>query len=489
MFIRSIWSVAFSGFLLTGCLVSSFRAPNTDSNGDAGDNEVFTGAAVTGLDIDKIALYQGVEVMLWNNGAPQTSEYAPVIARRPGIIRVFVDRHDDFEDRDIKGVLTLKNGEEETYLEGTALIDEDSKQNKLSSTVNFYLSESDMLVNTEISVELIELNETTYAGSQGETRVPTEGMAAVYAKSSDTVEIVLIPVKYNADGSGRMPDTKPKQRAIYENLLQGMYPTKEIVVSVGDTLKWNKALNADGSGWSSLLNTVINMRSAANVDPQTYYYAVFEPDETFYSFCSWGCILGLSTMGGPNDVWSRASIGLGYTGDTSAETMVHEVGHAHGREHAPGCLDDMPADNRYPYDDAEIGVWGYDIINDELMKAASHYDMMSYCAPIWVSDYTYGELYDRIKAIKSQRSVRAADVERSYRSIRVEPDGETIIGELLTVFGEPEGEPQALDWLDAEGAVVKQVQGYFYPFSHLDGGLVLVHEPGFSVDGVRLVSP
>jgi hypothetical protein len=67
--------------------------------------------------------------------------------------------------------------------------------------------------------------------------------------------------------------------------------------------------------------------------------------------------------------------------------------------------------------------------------------------------------------------------------------GETIIGELLTVFGEPEGEPQALDWLDAEGAVVKQVQGYFYPFSHLDGGLVLVHEPGFSVDGVRLVSP
>jgi hypothetical protein len=123
------------------------------------------------------------------------------------------------------------------------------------------------------------------------------------------------------------------------------------------------------------------------------------------------------------------------------------------------------------------------------MKAASHYDMMSYCAPIWVSDYTYGELYDRIKAIKSQRSVRAADVERSYRSIRVEPDGETIIGELLTVFGEPEGEPQALDWLDAEGAVVKQVQGYFYPFSHLDGGLVLVHEPGFSVDGVRLVSP
>lgn len=470
-----------------GCDIGTVLTPN-DPDGSQDATEVFTGAAATGLDIEKVAIYQGVEIVLWENGQAKSSEYAPIISRRPGLVRVFLDRHDDFEDRDVKGVLTLVDGENISYVEGTAYIDEDSKQNKLGSTINFYLDESHVLVNTEISVDLIEVDASSYAGSVGEVVVPSEGSAALNAKSSDTVEVVLIPVKYNADGSGRMPDTKPKQRERYANLLHGMYPTKEVIVSTGDTLNWNKTIGADGSGWSPLLNTIINMRSAANVDPQTYYYGVFEPDESFYSFCSWGCVLGLSTMGGPNDVWSRASIGLGYTGDTSAETMVHEVGHAHGREHAPCGLGGQSSDNRYPYDDAELGVWGYDIINDDLIKASTHYDMMSYCSPIWTSDYTFGEMYDRIKAIKSQRSVRAADVERSFRSVRVEPNGETSIGDLLTVFGEPGGSPQLVDWLDTDGAVVKQAQGYFYPYSHLDGGIVLLEEPAFNVTGARLVS-
>jgi len=460
----------------------------TDSSDDD-ETPSFTGASVTGLDIDKIALYQGVEIVLWEKGTPRVSEFAPVISRRPGVLRVFIDRQDDFDERDVKGILTLKDEEEEHYVEASVYVDEDSKQNKLGSTINFYLDESDLLVGTEMSVELTEVDSSTYGGSVGEVRVPEEGTAPLNAKATDSVEIVLIPVKYNADGSGRMPDTKPKQRERYADLLQAMYPTKEIVVSVGDTLNWNKTISASGSGWSSLLNSIINMRSSANVDPQTYYYGVFEPDGSFYSFCAQGCVLGLSTMGGPNDVWSRASIGLGYTGETSAETMVHEVGHAHGREHSPCGLGGQSSDNQYPYDDAEIGVWGYDIINDELLKAASHYDLMSYCSPIWVSDYNYGALYDRVKAIKSQRSVRAADVERSYRSIQVEPDGEAIIGELLTVFGEAQGDPQPLEWLNADGTPLKQVQGYYYPYSHLDGGIVLVDEPGFEVDGARLVIP
>jgi hypothetical protein len=487
MSIRLLYTVLLAGLLVGGCDVGTVLTP-ADSGDGGDDGDVFTGSAATGLDIDKIAIYQGVEIVLWENGQVKTSEYAPVIARRPGVIRTFVDRHDDFEDRDIKGVLTLTDGENVTYIEGTAFIDEDSKQNKLGSTVNFYLDESHVLVNSEIAVELIEVDSTTYGGSVGDVVVPEEGTAALNAKSSDTVEVVLIPVKYNADGSGRMPDTKPKQRERYANLLQGMYPTKEFVVSVGDTLNWNKTISAEGNGWSSLLNTIINMRSSANVDPQTYYYGVFEPEESFYSFCSWGCILGLSTLGGPNDVWSRASIGLGYTGDTSAETMVHEVGHAHGREHAPCGLGGQSSDNRYPYKDAELGVWGYDIINNELIKASSHYDMMSYCSPIWISDYSFGELYDRVKAIKSQRSVRAADAERSFRSIRVEPNGETIIGDMLTVFGEPEGALRMVDWLDADGALVKQAQGYFYPYSHLDGGIVLVEEPAFEIVGAKLAT-
>jgi hypothetical protein len=230
------------------------------------------------------------------------------------------------------------------------------------------------------------------------------------------------------------------------------------------------------------------MRSSANVDPQTYYYGVFEPEESFYSFCSYGCVLGLSTLGSPDDVWSRASIGLGYSGDTSVETMVHEVGHAHGREHAPCGLGGQTSDPGYPYSKAELGVWGYDYINNELLKASSHVDMMSYCSPIWLSDYTYGALYDRIKAIKGQRSARSADGKRSYRSMVVEPNGDLVLGDMMTVLGEPKGAPQVVEWIDGQGESVKQVDGYFYPFSHIEGGIILTEEPLFPFESARLVA-
>ncbi len=54
------------------------------------------------------------------------------------------------------------------------------------------------------------------------------------------------------------------------------------------------------------------------------------------------------------------------------------------REHAPCGLYGQPSDRGYPYDDAELGHPGYDILEGELISATESVDMMSYCEPIWI---------------------------------------------------------------------------------------------------------
>ncbi len=49
-----------------------------------------------------------------------------------------------------------------------------------------------------------------------------------------------------------------------------------------------------------------------------------------------------------------------------------------------------------PYDDALIGVWGYDYTTKLLVNPSNHTDIMGYCGSKWISDYTYDGLLDRV---------------------------------------------------------------------------------------------
>ena len=86
---------------------------------------------------------------------------------------------------------------------------------------------------------------------------------------------------------------------------------------------------------------------------------MFAPADSMMSYCSWGCVLGLGYVPEqPGGGWwgTLSAIGLGYAGELSAQTIIHEVGHNHGRLHAPCEVSDP--DPNYPYPNGSIGVWG-----------------------------------------------------------------------------------------------------------------------------------
>ena len=69
----------------------------------------------------------------------------------------------------------------------------------------------------------------------------------------------------------------------------------------------------------------------------------------------------------------------------SGWVMAHELGHNFDLNHAPCGTFGDPA---YPYADGSIGAWGYGFRHGGLVSRGWR-DLMSYCNPRWISDYSF----------------------------------------------------------------------------------------------------
>jgi hypothetical protein len=226
-------------------------------------------------------------------------------------------------------------------------------------------------------------------------------------KLAPTLRVKFVPVKYDGDGSGRLPDMSAAAVENYKNTLYKLYPTSKVEVLVRDELRWPLQVLPDGEGWDTLLDAIIETRSDDNAADDVYYIAVFAPAETAHDWCTsgegYGCVLGIAPQAMLRDVYLRVAMITGYTGNEG--TLAQELGHAMGRAHAP-CGGAGDVDPDYPYGRANIGVMGWDVVLRELVDSGGRvFDFMSYCHPNWVSDYTFAGLYERmVKVVETKRT-------------------------------------------------------------------------------------
>ena len=426
---------------------------------------------ISGATLSKIVLTQGVDHTLMESGEVPTTVQVPILRKRNATIRLFVEPGDEWVERKVQGVVTLTNNDGVEVFTGTRNIEGNSKQADLGTTINIDIPGEFLTASAELAFELVEKEEDGPGGGLEEDATWDAGK--IQTDVTDSVEIVLFPVRYNADGSGRLPDTSDSQLERMREFFYNMYPVSDITISVANPIDWNQSISANGNGWGSLLDEIANRRDQANVDPNTYYYGLFNPSPSLGQFCGYGCVLGLSNLAwNTSSEWPRSSIGLGYPGQSTVDTMVHEVGHAHGREHTPCGLGNQSSDRDYPYANAELGTWGYHMDEEELYKPSDYRDMMSYCSPIWVSDYTYFSLWEQIKGVGGKR--RAVVEKQAWQSIRVDMDGSVYIGQTYQVADpSQDGTPMSVT-IEDEFGVEREVEGYFYPYSHIDGGKLLI---------------
>jgi len=158
------------------------------------------------------------------------------------------------------------------------------------------------------------------------------------------------------------------------DLARRMYPLSAYDIDVRATYTSSSGplVSNDSNGaWGAILTEVAALR-ASDASTRQYFGVVGTSYNSGYA--------GLGYIGSP--------VAIGWDKNGSAPTVVtHEIGHNFGRLHAPCGV--TPADASYPYPTANIGVWGLDLGNLALKSPGGFKDIMSYCGPDWVSDYTY----------------------------------------------------------------------------------------------------
>jgi hypothetical protein len=471
--------------------------PNGNGNGSTNtpDPGAPPAAALDGITISKISFFQAVQVDVMKGGTWVTSRNAPLVANRPAIIRIHVTLDSSWRAQPVTAEVRLASASKKfPVITATASsISKASTDADTSSTINVELPADSLPKDATMVVSLTGKGASNTGTSPA--RYPNDGTPkALGLQTSGKVRVVVVPVKYMADGSGRVPDTSTNQLALYKNLMMARYPAADVDVTVRAPWNYTAAIGASGSGFSQVLQAVTNLRKTDGVTGDVYYYGALAPSSSFNSFCGSGCVTGLSTVvDDPSISQMRASVGIGYTGYDSANTMAHEVGHAHGRNHAP-CGGAQGVDPDFPYSSGGIGVMGYDIVDKSWISATQGKDMMGYCQPEWVSDYTYSALFDRVSAVAGMYAGSAAPSSssmttgsKSFRMASIDETGAMSWTDEYSSDNDPKGgQDRTVELVDAQGKTVATHTARFYPYDHLPGGVLIMPSDPLTVAKMRV---
>jgi len=453
-----------------------------------------------GVELTGLAMYQALKTQLMEDGAVVDSDI-PMVANRKGLLRVFYERTDGTNDpKSVTVRVHLESTDwmppaddpeaEQEPIEITTPIGPQSAEGTLGSTINVVIPAERMLPNTEFRVEILQDREEASGDNDAAAfPAPDDTPARLRVQTVGPLHLRLVPIQYNADGSGRLPDISEAQLARYKTAFEEMYPIPEVIITVDEP--WPTDIPAQTSGgFSQLLDALREYRQSANAQPYEYFYGIFDPDGT-------DGIAGLASLGGSPD--SRVGVGLGTTGGGSVNTAIHEVGHEHGRPHSPGCGADG-ADDEWPRveEEATLGTWGYSPSSGALYDpTGERRDFMSYCGPEWVSDYVWQQLFAQSQFTNPANLGMAKRLlppqNKRYARLKIHPDGSTSWLSDLTLRYEAEGIEDVEVDVTIDGQTVAR-SGTFYGYDHADGGVLYIPvqldstiaDATFSIHGLTL---
>jgi hypothetical protein len=432
-----------------------------------------------GVRIDEVAVYQAVKISIMKNGSTPTPN-APIVQGRPAVVRVFVSPMPGYQPRSLTALLELESSDPNVQSQTVSLqVAGASQDGSLDSTFNFTLPPEQMTGDLKLAISLHEPSGATIGSVDSGAVWPAQGKASLGAKASGPVHVTLVPFRYLADGSGRLPDTSPTQMQAYQAMMFAIYPTPKLELTVRAPVDYSSVVGP-GWGWSEWLDTLCALRQQDGVDSKTYYYGAMAPEPSWQSYGSG--IAGLGYVPDTTDDWGRCAVGLDFPGaDEDGTIMAHEVGHTLGRPHAPCGVAGEP----FPYSNASIGVWGLSLVSGTLKDPGSFHDVMSYCDPQWISDVNYGKLFQRIQWV-NQNAFVVASTPKAYRKLLVDVDGSVSWGQNVTLSHEASGEQRRVELLAADGSTLASIDAHFSRFSEDPAGALFVPELDPAVAAIRV---
>lgn len=224
--------------------------------------------------------------------------------------------------------------------------------------------------------------------SDGSARHPESGEAPLDAQETGPLDVRLVPFEVD----GFVPDTSAPIVEGYRAALMATFPVTDVRITVGEVVHWDGALDLGD----------INVRLgelqeaamiAGDVGWDVYFYGMVTGVATRDELDG---ITGTSEAGGDSPTRAYFATGAAFGDQKAEDTLIHELGHTHRLLHTPCDGEDDP-DPDYPHAGGVIGVEGYDRRTGTFVSPDTS-DLMSYCFPRWVSDYSWTKMADHVAA-------------------------------------------------------------------------------------------
>lgn len=204
------------------------------------------------------------------------------------------------------------------------------------------------------------------------SRFPADGAVTLEVVDVPPMEVTLVPVLNATAPDSSIFDwvTDVTKDSHIVSMLRWAFPFSGFEARKRETYVTSWDLTTAEGAWGLILDLQA-VRSAEN--GTGYWYGA--------AFSKTGLVRGRAILGGPVSM-----------GEPLVTEVAHEVGHNLDLSHAP-CGDADNPDPDFPHADGGIGAWGYDFRDGTVVNRGAA-DVMGYCHPAWISDYSYKKVID-----------------------------------------------------------------------------------------------
>ncbi|MBV1856832.1 MAG: hypothetical protein KUG77_00370 [Nannocystaceae bacterium] len=392
-----------TGARTTGGETTGAASTGPGTSGDTTQTGDSTGGAepgpAAGIQFAMIDVNQGVAIELARDGTavPPTSV---LIDNRPLIMRATWVVEDSWEPREIEARLAwhLPDGSERTYSSVLSIAGSRAEDDPLAATFSWVVEPQFVVADTSFSVTLWEtaLGSDSSIEIEDVQRFPESGTQALPVDAVPrALNLVLVPFEYDVPGCHTV--LEPSDEAV-ERLAEYLYmllPVSRIDIQVLDSTRIDEPISTH----EQILNNVVSRRGAAAPASGTFFLGVIDLCEPIDAG---GSAFRLMTPPTAAEDPLRA-LWVRWRPDDPDRThyvLGHELGHSLGRRHVR-CPDTAPAkiEPSFPNFEGRFDLPGWGVVDEVWRDPSTHFDIMSYCAPAWISGWGWNQLEPVIEAI------------------------------------------------------------------------------------------